>query len=201
MLAWLTADRPQPRSADAPRTRIIDLLANPALRAVYIAGFSLLFALVAGFTYVSLRLGEAPFNFGPGALSAIFVVYLASIFTTPFSGRLLNRYGHSRVLAVAWGTAIVGLLITIPASLPAVIVGLILFSGGLFFAQTAATTFVGEAMPRARGAAVGLYVTSYRSEEHTSELQSLMRISYAVFCLKKKQTYTTKVYAPQTRIQ
>src|SRR3546814_3505727 len=27
----------------------------------------------------------------------------------------------------------------------------------------------------------------YRSEEHTSELQSLMRISYAVFCLKKKQ--------------
>src|SRR3546814_19538720 len=29
-----------------------------------------------------------------------------------------------------------------------------------------------------------------RSEEHTSELQSLMRISYAVFCLKKKKTNT-----------
>src|SRR3546814_5825877 len=29
-----------------------------------------------------------------------------------------------------------------------------------------------------------------RSEEHTSELQSLMRISYAVFCLKKKQHHT-----------
>src|SRR3546814_4182589 len=29
-----------------------------------------------------------------------------------------------------------------------------------------------------------------RSEEHTSELQSLMRISYAVFCLTKKHTYT-----------
>src|SRR3546814_1121228 len=29
--------------------------------------------------------------------------------------------------------------------------------------------------------------TTYRSEEHTSELQSLMRISYAVFCLKKKR--------------
>src|SRR3546814_8587667 len=36
-----------------------------------------------------------------------------------------------------------------------------------------------------------------RSEEHTSELQSLMRISYAVFCLKKKtktQQYTTTTY-------
>src|SRR3546814_4622015 len=31
-----------------------------------------------------------------------------------------------------------------------------------------------------------------RSEEHTSELQSLMRISYAVFCLKKKKTNQTK---------
>src|SRR3546814_6977652 len=29
-----------------------------------------------------------------------------------------------------------------------------------------------------------------RSEEHTSELQSLMRISYAVFCLKKQTTYS-----------
>src|SRR3546814_5572818 len=39
----------------------------------------------------------------------------------------------------------------------------------------------------------GLYVESQvlrlRSEEHTSELQSLMRTSYAVFCLKKKNTY------------
>src|SRR3546814_3202785 len=35
----------------------------------------------------------------------------------------------------------------------------------------------------------GLYCVN-RSEEHTSELQSLMRISYAVFCLKKKTTIT-----------
>src|SRR3546814_6060889 len=43
------------------------------------------------------------------------------------------------------------------------------------------------------GAAMGLPVSGaemrgLRSEEHTSELQSLMRISYAVFCLKKKKT-------------
>src|SRR3546814_6222848 len=34
--------------------------------------------------------------------------------------------------------------------------------------------------------ALGLALVDQRSEEHTSELQSLMRISYAVFCLKKK---------------
>src|SRR3546814_7283589 len=39
-----------------------------------------------------------------------------------------------------------------------------------------------------------------RSEEHTSELQSLMRISYAVFCLKKKikLTYSTSIQIHQT---
>src|SRR3546814_6837513 len=36
----------------------------------------------------------------------------------------------------------------------------------------------------------GAATRTRRSEEHTSELQSLMRISYAVFCLKKKKTNT-----------
>src|SRR3546814_10857461 len=39
---------------------------------------------------------------------------------------------------------------------------------------------------------VGQHVA--RSEEHTSELQSLMRISYAVFCLKKKNKKTAKEF-------
>src|SRR3546814_7844527 len=37
---------------------------------------------------------------------------------------------------------------------------------------------------------------AWRSEEHTSELQSLMRISYAVFCLKKKQNDRTQSITP-----
>src|SRR3546814_3742166 len=53
---------------------------------------------------------------------------------------------------------------------------------------------VGGQDSRAKLEHVGTAVTAaavapfgYRSEEHTSELQSLMRISYAVFCLKKKK--------------
>src|SRR3546814_7787760 len=43
-------------------------------------------------------------------------------------------------------------------------------------------------------------VGSNRSEEHTSELQSLMRISYAVFCLKKKTEYCQdKNYTKSTK--
>src|SRR3546814_3190991 len=41
---------------------------------------------------------------------------------------------------------------------------------------------------------------SHRSEEHTSELQSLMRISYAVFCLKKKKiNYNNIIHYPINR--
>src|SRR3546814_3714354 len=43
-------------------------------------------------------------------------------------------------------------------------------------------------------------LSSSRSEEHTSELQSLMRISYAVFCLKKKKKTTSNIQELKTQI-
>src|SRR3546814_4474473 len=53
-------------------------------------------------------------------------------------------------------------------------------------ARTARARLYEDHQPGAGGALT-------RSEEHTSELQSLMRISYAVFCLKKKKTKTWKI--------
>src|SRR3546814_3099432 len=54
---------------------------------------------------------------------------------------------------------------------------------------------------RAFDARLALWRTpAARSEEHTSELQSLMRISYAVFCLKKKKTQTNTIHPQPTLI-
>src|SRR3546814_3372158 len=50
--------------------------------------------------------------------------------------------------------------------------------------------FRSNRLPIALAATAGIA----RSEEHTSELQSLMRISYAVFCLKKKKKQTHQKY-------
>src|SRR3546814_10558242 len=58
---------------------------------------------------------------------------------------------------------------------------------GIYSATKAFGLNLGESL-WAELAPFGVDVLS-RSEEHTSELQSLMRISYAVFCLKKKTTY------------
>src|SRR3546814_5284065 len=55
--------------------------------------------------------------------------------------------------------------------------GVVTFHGGLSTTSQSGTSIRAKV----------LVCTGARSEEHTSELQSLMRISYAVFCLKKKK--------------
>src|SRR3546814_9631633 len=70
----------------------------------------------------------------------------------------------------------------------------VLFCFGLgFTAQALATRLAAEGWGiigtcRSPEKAADLAGRGWRSEEHTSELQSLMRISYAVFCLKKKKS-------------
>src|SRR3546814_10789024 len=64
---------------------------------------------------------------------------------------------------------------------------------GLSCSQDLAGCDIGKSTYRRVRANMSLpYTRRARSEEHTSELQSLMRISYAVFCLKKK-TYKTRI--------
>src|SRR3546814_10887727 len=64
-----------------------------------------------------------------------------------------------------------------------------LFVGRLFFRPDwRKETVIGTlAMTQTLGHGLRVLAYGLRSEEHTSELQSLMRISYAVFCLKKKK--------------
>src|SRR3546814_9169919 len=57
----------------------------------------------------------------------------------------------------------------------------------LFRSHVHAPAGDGVQVHRQRGHQCLAFARTHRSEEHTSELQSLMRISYAVFCLKKKK--------------
>src|SRR3546814_10639733 len=68
-----------------------------------------------------------------------------------------------------------------------IVVGAIMAIGAVFGAlNTMFATVATRAREIATLRALGFRSVPVRSEEHTSELQSLMRISYAVFCLKKK---------------
>src|SRR3546814_6335952 len=57
--------------------------------------------------------------------------------------------------------------------------------------SSSSTSSTPSGAPAASGRSPAGMMRRSRSEEHTSELQSLMRISYAVFCLKKNKKYQT----------
>src|SRR3546814_6308702 len=66
--------------------------------------------------------------------------------------------------------------------------GLVVGVGHVVAHLTALAGQFANARHRLKSCVLGFPERTGRSEEHTSELQSLMRISYAVFCLKKKST-------------
>src|SRR3546814_3400191 len=72
----------------------------------------------------------------------------------------------------------------------AIVFGSLAVGGAIIAGVAAAFSLVSGPVLAVVGAIALLTLGLKRSEEHTSELQSLMRISYAVFCLKKKKTYT-----------
>src|SRR3546814_8473354 len=72
------------------------------------------------------------------------------------------------------------------------------YGGFLWTGRQAIASLSPELFFALRGGQVVARPMKGRSEEHTSELQSLMRISYAVFCLKKKNKKTTNVIDTRT---
>ncbi len=136
-------------------------LNNPRLLANFGMGATILFALVGCFTYANFYLAEAPFHLNAAQLGSIFFVYLLGAVITPQAGRFLDHFGFRRTSILYCVMMIAGLLLTLIKSLPAVIVGLAVFSSGVFVAQAAATVETGAIAGRARSSAAGLYVTFY----------------------------------------
>ena len=137
------------------------LLRNTSLLATYAIGFTLLFTLVAGFTYINFHLAAAPFGLSIHALSFMFVVFLVGAVVTPFSGRWVMRWGPRRVGLASLAVSAGGVLLTLGPRLPQIILGLALLSAGIFVVQSLAMTAVPRLAPGARSAAVGLYLTCY----------------------------------------
>ncbi len=136
-------------------------LRNRRLLANFGMGAAVLFALVGCFTYANFYLAATPFRLNSAKLGSIFLVYLLGVVITPQSGHFLDRFGFGHTTIVYCAMMIAGLLLTLIKSLPIVIIGLAIFSSGVFVAQAAATVQTGAIAGRARSSAAGLYVTFY----------------------------------------
>jgi MFS transporter, YNFM family, putative membrane transport protein len=117
--------------------------------------------MVGCFTYANFYLAAAPFHLNSAQLGSIFFVYLLGVIITPQSGRFLDHFGFRHTTLLYCAMVIAGLFLTLVKSLPVVIVGLAIFSSGVFVAQAAATVQTGAIAGRARSSAAGLYVAFY----------------------------------------
>ncbi|HEY5957377.1 MAG TPA: MFS transporter, partial [Polyangiaceae bacterium] len=134
---------------------------NRSLLTVYSIGFTVLFSLVATFTYISFHLAAPPFNLGPQALGLLSTVYLVGVVVTPYAGRWSARVENWKLLSLAQCLSLVGLLLTLCNALPVIVLGLTLCSTGVFVCQLVTNRAIGIVANRARASAVGLYVTLY----------------------------------------
>src|SRR3546814_4606365 len=91
----------------------------------------------------------------------------------PRAGWIVASAASVAMLITNWGLGLAAAFFRLPFR------QFLLVSGGAFLLVSAVSAVQMKLLHRA----------AFRSEEHTSELQSLMRISYAVFCLQKKKKY------------
>jgi len=136
-------------------------LRNGPLRASFGIGFLILFAFIGTFTFVNFVLVADPIGISPMQLGLVYFVFLPSILTTPLAGRVARRLGTRPTFWGALAVAGVGLPLLLLPSLTAVLAGLALVGVGTFFAQAAATGFIGRAATTDRGSASGIYLACY----------------------------------------
>ncbi|WP_226579088.1 MFS transporter [Acuticoccus sediminis] len=165
-LAFAVVDPGRPAAAPgggpaAPWAAVFAHLANPALVAAFLLGFSILFAFIGVFTYVNFVLVAPPLGLGMMALGTVYFVFAPSMVTTPLAGRIAARVGVRAAVLLGLAVAMAGALCLLSASLAMVLAGMTLVGLGTFFAQGVATGFVGRAATHDRSAASGLYLASY----------------------------------------
>jgi YNFM family putative membrane transporter len=134
---------------------------NPALRAAFGIGFCILFGFIGTFTFVNFVLVRQPLALGRMELGYVYFVFLPSIVTTLMAGAAVLRFGTRPAIWSALALAGVGLPLLLSQHLLVVLTGMVLVGIGMFFAQAAATGFVGRAAAENRGLASGTYLACY----------------------------------------
>src|SRR5262252_1913217 len=166
VLVYFTIARSTPMEQSASMSRSpfaawLEHLADPRLRAAFGIGFCILFAFIGTFTYVNFVWVRPPLSLAAMTLGFVYFVFAPSIVTTLLAGRAVARIGTTRTIWSAFALATAGLPLLLLPSLVAVLAGMVLIGVGTFFAQAAATGFVGATAKSERGSASGIYLACY----------------------------------------
>ncbi len=164
-LVYFTIHRVQPMQGmipvGSPLTAMVAHWRNRALRSAFGIGFCILFAFIGTFTFVNFVLVRPPLALSMMDLGLVYFVFLPSVITTLFAGRVASLIGKRPTIWAALTVAALGLPLMLSPHLFDVLAGMILMGVGTFFAQAATTGFVGQAAAENRGVASGTYLACY----------------------------------------
>lgn len=165
VLVYFTIKHVQPMHAmmppGSPLAATIAHWRNPQLRAAFGIGFCILFAFIGTFTFVNFVLVRPPLSLGMMDLGLVYFVFLPSVVTTLLAGKVASRLGTRPTIWGSLAVAGLGLPLMLAPHLGEVLTGMVLVGVGTFFAQAAATGFVGQAATDNRGIASGTYLACY----------------------------------------
>ena len=139
-------------------------VSDRALLALYGIGACSFGSFVSVFNALGFRLTSAPFHLGLGAAGLVFLVYPVGTLGSVLAGRLAGRYSRRAVVPVGALIALAGLLLTLTASLPVVVVGVAVLTAGFFAVHGVASGWVptrAHAGGVAAGQAASLYLFAY----------------------------------------
>jgi predicted MFS family arabinose efflux permease len=145
----------------ASLVQMLQHLRNPQLIATFAVGFGTLFNFIATFTYISFHLAGPPYNFSSTWLGALFFTYLGGTAMTPWTGRLIARFGRRNFVLRVIAVWIAGALLLLSPSLALIIAGLVVCATCGMLCQSVSTGYIAVIAKQGRSSAVGLYVTCF----------------------------------------
>lgn len=158
----LTATAPKHPDAHAGQPRRSPIPVGHGLWAIYLTGFLCMIVFGGSFTMLGSRLQRDPWQLSEGAVALFFLIYLVGTVVTTYYGRLALRFTRTRLTLIGMVVAIIGAVLTLVNSLPVIIIGMSLLTGGFFLGHTGASAAASAARPgvdTTRSAAI--YLTVY----------------------------------------
>lgn len=136
-------------------------LADSVLRRLFVCGFTLMGAMVAYFNFLLYRLETPPFGLTAGAAALVFLLYLAGTVSANWFGHLADRRGRRGLVLLSVTIMLAGVLLSLPASLPTVLLGTALVTFGFFGAHATTSGWVGARASSRPAQASSLYLMFY----------------------------------------
>lgn len=140
---------------------LLSHLRNPLLLIAYLIGGLNFLVFLNQYTYITFVLAAEPYQLSATWIGLLFMTYLTGTVGSLLSGRLSRRFSAPLCMATGIMILMLGSLLTLMDTLPAIIAGFFINSFGFFLTHSVASSWVSQHARHARASASALYLVFY----------------------------------------